>query len=143
MKPICSSRLKGAFGVFPSTPSSADTQKPVASEERGGLHTQGKGQTLKCGLQSRYGGTGGGGARGAGRAALKGSLADSGCDEICEQKQKIAICPWVCSSFQAVTFRGSRRSHPQLQVSRCYRPEFNSTERREGRLGNSVGLRGN
>lgn len=34
MKCICSSQLKGTFGVFPSTPNSAKTQKPVASEGR-------------------------------------------------------------------------------------------------------------
>lgn len=45
VKCVCSSQLKGAFGVFPSTQSPEEKQNPEASEEKGLASThQGKGK---------------------------------------------------------------------------------------------------
>lgn len=85
----------------------------------------GKRTALPCGQRQTWGRGRGSPGRQHGGEWMWGDLWRPLCNR---NKQKIAICPWVCSSFQAETFRGFRRAHPWLQVSWCYRPEFNFRE---------------
>lgn len=120
VKCVCSSQLKGAFGVFPSTQSPENKQNPEAS--------QGKGMASPTREKASTGGDMwpavgdvGWGVGGDGWPAPKGRVwgtdgerpVKTPCNK---KKEEIAICPQFAVALKQRHSEALGRSHPRLQV---------------------------